>query len=126
MISENQQKYGFKENNTRNQGTYTNNSGIDDKMNEFHYYLMFVKQGIGRATLDTSRQIREQMISRDEGVDLIRDFDDEFPSKHLDLFLEYMEMSMNELNSVFDKFRRPLIWTKQKDEWKLRQQITKL
>ena len=32
---------------------------------------------------------------------------------------------MNELNSVFDKFRRPLIWTKQKDEWKLRQQITK-
>ena len=121
-----EEKYGFKKNNTRIEGTYTKYSGLDDKLNGFHYYLMFIKQGIGRATLDTSRHIRQGIISRDEGVDLVREYDGEFPSKHLELFLEYMGITEEELNKIFDKFRRPIIWTKEKNDWKLRQQVTNL
>ena len=117
---------GFKDNPKRSEGTYTTFASLDDKLDGFHYYLMFIKQGIGRATSDSAHQVRQGLITRDEGVELVRKYDDEFPSDHLDLFLEYMEMNMNELNSVFDKFRRPLIWTKQNDEWKLRQQVTNL
>ncbi len=81
---------------------------------------------MGRATLDTSRQIRQGIITRDEGVELVRKYDGEFPSKYLDLFLDYMEMEMDELNRIFDKFRKPIIWKKDDEGWKLRQQISKL
>ena len=87
---------------------------------------MFIKQGIGRATSDTAHQVRQDIITRDEGVELVRKYDDEFPSEHLDLFLDYMEMNLDELNQVFDNYRKPIIWKKEKDEWKLKQQITKL
>ena len=33
---------------------------------------------------------------------------------------------MNTLYRTIDKFRKPLIWKKINDEWKLRQQVTKL
>ena len=87
---------------------------------------MFIKQGIGRATSDTAHQVRQEVITRDEGVELVRNYDGEFPSQHLDLFLDYMDMSMDELNQVFDKYRRSIIWKKENEEWKLKQQITKL
>ena len=117
---------GFKKNDTRTEGTYTDFASLDDKLDGFHYYLMFIKQGIGRATSDSAHQVRQGIISRDEGVDLVREYDGEFPSKYLELFLEYMEITEEELNEIFDKFRRPTIWTKENNNWKLRQQVTKL
>ena len=117
---------GYKPNPVRTEGTYTDFASIDDKLDGFHYYFMFIKQGIGRATSDSAHQVRQGIITRDEGVEFVRKYDDEFPSLNLELFLDYMEMDMNELNQIFDKFRKPLIWKKENDEWKLRQQITKL
>jgi hypothetical protein len=87
---------------------------------------MFIKQGIGRATSDSAHQVRHGIITRDEGVELVRKYDGEFPSEHLDLFLDYMEMDIDELNTIFDKFRKPIIWKKENNEWKLQHQITKL
>jgi N-acetyl sugar amidotransferase len=117
---------GYKINEKRTEGTYTNFASLDDKLDGFHYYLMFIKQGIGRTTSDTAHQVRQEIITRDEGVELVTNYDGEFPSKHLDLFLDYMEMNMDELNQVFDKYRRPIVWEREKEEWKLRQQVTKL
>jgi N-acetyl sugar amidotransferase len=117
---------GYQQNSVRIEGTHTNQSGLDDKFLGFHYYFMFIKQGMGRATLDTSRQIRQGIITRDEGVELVRKYDGEFPSKYLDLFLDYMEMDMDELNRIFDKFRKPIVWKKDNEKWELRQQISKL
>jgi len=120
------QHCGFKPNSTRSEGTYTNFASLDDKTDGFHYYLMFIKQGIGRATSDSAHQVRQEIITRDEGVELVRKYDGEFPSQHLDLFLDYIEMNIDELNQVFDKFRREIIWKKENNDWKLKQQITKL
>ena len=117
---------GYKINEKRTEGTYTNFASLDDKLDGFHYYLMFIKQGIGRATSDTAHQVRHGIITRDEGVELVRKYDGEFPSKYLDLFLDYMEMEMDELNRIFDKFRKPIIWKKDDEKWELRHQISKL
>ena len=117
---------GYKPAPTRTEGTYTDFASLDDKTDGFHYYLMFIKQGIGRATSDTAHQVRDGKITRDEGVDLVRKHDGEFPALYLQEFLDYIEISKNELNDVFDKFRRAIIWKKENNEWKLRQQIVKL
>ena len=116
----------YKPNKVRTEGTYTDFASLDDKLDGFHYYLMFIKQGIGRTTSDTAHQVRQEIITRDEGVEFVQKYDGEFPSLYLDLFLDYMQMNMDELNQVFDKYRRPIIWKKENEEWKLKQQVTKL
>lgn len=117
---------GFKPNSTRSEGTYTDFASLDDKTDGFHYYMAFIKFGIGRATSDAAHQIRSNLITRDEGVDLVQKYDGEFPAKYLKDFLDYMEMGIDTLNQTIDKFRRHIIWKKENEIWKLRQQVTKL
>ncbi len=116
---------GFKPNSVRSEGTYTNFASLDDKTDGFHYYMMFIKQGIGRATSDAAHQTRHGIITRDEGVDLVLEYDGEYPSLYSDIFLDYIDMSINELNQIFDKFRRPVLWEQHNQQWKLKHQMTK-
>lgn len=118
---------GFRPNpDGRSEGTYTNFASLDDKTDGVHYYLAFIKFGIGRTTSDASHQIRGGVITRDEGVKLVRKYDSEFPSKHIKEFLEYMQMNRTQFDRVIDKFRRPLIWKKTGKKWKLIYQVKKL
>lgn len=116
---------GFKTNPSRSQGTYSNFASLDDRTDGFHYYTAFIKFGIGRATSDAAHQIRDEEITRDEGVELVHEFDGEFPSLYLNDFLEYMEINEDELTKIIDKHRRPLIWKNENHEWKLKYQVQK-
>ena len=73
---------GFKTNTERTEGSYSKYSSIDDKIDPFHYYTTLIKFGIGRATYDSSQEIRNNKISREEGVNLVKLFDHEFPKKY--------------------------------------------
>ena len=42
---------GFSPNTRRSEGTYSKYASLDDRFDGFHYYLGFIKFGIGRATL---------------------------------------------------------------------------
>lgn len=118
---------GFKPNpDGRSEGTYTNFASLDDKVDRFHYYMGFIKFGIGRATSDACHQIRDGILTRDEGVDLVQKFDDEFPNKYFKEFLDYMDMDEKTFHEIVDRFRRPIIWKKEKGFWKLRNQVSKL
>jgi N-acetyl sugar amidotransferase len=117
---------GFKDNPIRCQGTYTNFASLDDKTDGIHYYLMFIKFGIGRTTSDAAHQIRDKIITRDEGVDLVNKFDDEFPKLYFEETLEYLGITKEIFWQTIDKFRRSIIWKKENNDWKLRQQVTKL
>jgi N-acetyl sugar amidotransferase len=110
----------------RSEGTYTDFASLDDKSDGFHYYLALIKFGIGRTTSDASHQIRDGIITRDEGVELVQKYDTEFPSKYLKEFLDYIDIDNEKLTQIIDKFRRPLIWGKQNNEWELKQPVKKL
>ena len=118
---------GFRPNpDGRSEGTFTDFASLDDKTDGFHYYMAFIKFGIGRATADAVKQIWNGLMTRDEGVNFVQKYDSEFPAKYLKEFLEYMELDLGKLNRIIDKFRRTIIWNKEDDEWKLRHQVTKL
>ena len=120
-------QFGFKPNpDGRSEGTYTDFASLDDKTDGVHYYLALIKFGIARTTSDASHQIRDGVITRDEGVDLVRKYDSEFPRKYMKEFLDYMQMNRTQFDRVIDKFRRPIIWKKDDKQWKLRQQVKKL
>ena len=115
---------GFKSNTERTEGTYSKYSGIDDKTDPFHYYTTFIKFGIGRATYDAAQEIRNDKITREEGVVLVKKYDSEFPNKYFKEFLEYIDLSEDKFWEILNSFRSPHLWSKNnKNEWILNKQI---
>jgi N-acetyl sugar amidotransferase len=117
---------GFKARPHRTQGTFSKYSGIDDKIDDLHFYTTFIKFGIGRATYDAAQEIRNRHLTREEGQALVRRFDGEFPDRYFDEIMEYIEMEPEYFHELCDKFRSPHLWGKDKEgQWKLRHNVSK-
>jgi N-acetyl sugar amidotransferase len=115
---------GFKARPHRTQGTFSKYSGIDDKIDDLHFYTTFIKFGIGRATYDASQEIRNRHLTREEGVALVKRFDGEFPDRYFKDIMEYIGMDPNEFHKLCDKFRSPHLWIKDElGNWKLRHTV---
>ena len=117
---------GFQPNPQRSEGTYSKYASLDDQFDGFHYYLSYIKFGIGRTTSDTAHEIRDGKIERDEGIALVKRYDGEFPAKYLDEFLDYCAMNRDEFDSVIDSWRSSHIWKREQDRWILRNPIWEL
>ena len=114
----------FEANNERTEGTYSKYSSIDDQIDMFHYYTTLIKFGIGRATYDAAQEIRNGKITREEGINLVKKYDQEFPYKYFKQFLDYIDITEDLFHITLDKFRPPHIWHKKNDEWELRHIIS--
>jgi N-acetyl sugar amidotransferase len=116
---------GFQANTERTEGTYSKYSSIDDRIDMFHYYTTLIKFGIGRATYDAAQEIRNGKIDREEGVALVKRYDQEFPRKYFKDFLEYIGISEPLFHETVDKFRSPHLWEKVDGEWQLKHAVWK-
>jgi N-acetyl sugar amidotransferase len=114
---------GFKANSIRSEGTYSKYASLDDKLDGFHYWLMFIKFGIGRATSDAAHEVRDGHITRDEAVALVGKYDGEFPKRYWNEFLKYCDISEAEFFEVVDSWRPNHLWKKIGGEWMLRKKI---
>ena len=114
---------GFSPNTERTQGSYSKYSSIDDKIDPFHYYTTLAKFGLGRASYDAAQEIRNGKITREEGVALVKKFDEEFPEKFFPEFLDYISCSESEFHQTVDQFRSPHLWGKSAGEWVLRHKV---
>lgn len=115
------QNAGFQSNpDGRSEGTYSKFSSLDDRTDGQHYYTMYVKFGQGRAMNDACRDIRDGIISREEGVALCRRYDGEFPKKYFPDVLAYLDISEERYWEVIDGARSPHLWKQEQGEWVLR------
>lgn len=114
---------GFIPNPVRNEGTYSKYASLDDKLDGYHYYLSFIKFGIGRATSDSAHEIRDGHLTREEGVELVKKFDGEFPQKYFDIFLKYCDITEEHFWDVINSWRSPHLWEKSGGEWKLKHAV---
>jgi hypothetical protein len=115
---------GFKARPHRTQGTFSKYSGIDDKIDDLHFYTTFIKFGIGRASYDASQEIRNKHLTREEGVALVKRFDGEFPDRYFEDVMNYIEMQPQQFYDLCDKFRSPHLWGKDESgNWKLRHTV---
>jgi N-acetyl sugar amidotransferase len=115
---------GFKARPHRTQGTFSKYSGIDDKIDDLHFFTTFIKFGIGRATYDASQEIRNRHLTREEGVALVNRFDGEFPDRYFNDVMEYLEMDPDYFHELCNKFRSPHLWGKDPEgKWKLRHNV---
>lgn len=114
---------GFSANTERTEGSYSKYSSIDDKIDPFHYYTTLIKFGIGRATYDAAQEIRNGKITREEGIQLVKKFDQEFPAKFYREFLDYIETTPEQFQKIIDKFRSPHLWKFADGEWILKHAV---
>lgn len=110
-------------NEERNEGTYSKYASIDDEIDGFHYYMSFIKFGIGRATSDSAHEIRDGKITREEGINLVKKYDGEFPKKFFKVFLDYIDIKEDEFYEIVDSWRSDHIWKKKNNKWSLRKAI---
>ena len=109
----------------RTEGTYTKYASLDDKIDGLHYYTWFIKTGRGRATEDAAIEVRNDIITREEAVALVKKYDGEFPKKYLKDILEYLNMSEEEFHNTIDKFRSTDLWEKKNNNWQLKYAVWK-
>jgi N-acetyl sugar amidotransferase len=114
---------GFEARPFRTQGTYSKYNSIDDKIDDLHYYTTFIKFGLGRATYDSSQEIRNKHLTREEGVTLVKRFDGEFPDKYFKEVMDYLELTPERFVQLCDEFRSPHLWKRVSGDWKLRHNV---
>ncbi len=115
---------GFTPNPERTEGTYSKYASLDDRIDGFHYWLAYLKFGIGRTTSDTAHEIRDGKITREEGVALVRKFDGEFPKRYFKDFLEYCDITEEQFWAFSNRWRSPHLWEQKNGEWKLKYQVS--
>lgn len=115
---------GFRPNpNGRSVGTYSKYASLDDEIDPFHHYFSLLKFGIARATGDAAHEIREGLLTRDEGVALVRRYDTEFPRKSIDVFLKYCDFTESQFWAICEKWRNLDLWEKLDGQWCLKNQV---
>ena len=114
---------GFEANPVRSEGTYSKYASLDDRLDGFHYYLMFIKFGFGRATSDAAHEIRDGHITREEAVALVSKFDGEFPELEFQTFLDYLDINESGFYQILDSWRAGHVWKFIDGEWKLRHKV---
>ena len=107
----------------RSEGTYTKYSSLDDRFDGFHYYTWFIKTGRGRATEDAGIEVRNNIITRDEAVSLVKKYDGEFPKKYFKDFLDHTQLTEKKFHETIDKFRSPHLWENNKGVWNLKKTV---
>ncbi len=113
---------GFKPNPLgRSAGTYTKYTSLDDMCDGIHWYQAYAKFGMGRASRDAQQDIRMNHITRDEGVRLVKKYDHEIPTRDLNFFLKYVDITSKYFWSVIDNYKKiSNVWKKENNKWVLK------
>ena len=112
------EKYGLVQKEEVNLGTFTNFAQNDQSLTHLHYYLMYIKFGFGRATQDAGIEIRRGAMTRDAAKNLVKLYDGIFPEEHIQLYLEYFNISEGEFYEVIDRMANKELFEKTNKIWK--------
>ena len=94
------------------EGTYTNYENLDEKMHGLHDYLKYVKYGFGRATDHACIDIRNNRITREEGLKLVKRYDGKYPHISINEFVKYSGITKSEVDSIIDSFTNSMLFEK--------------
>jgi len=100
----------------RRDRTFNLYAKIEDHANDVHDYLKFLKFGYGRATDDASMEIRHGRMSREQGIEMVRQYDSREPTS-LASYCDFLGISVNEFYAIVEAQRDPAIWRRNGGGW---------
>jgi len=98
--------YGWKE--TEVEGTYKGYKSAECIMPGMHDFTNYLKRGYGRSTYQASVDVRNGLLSREEGFELAKKYDQEIPEA-LEYYLKITGMSKEEFYEIMKRKRVPEI-----------------
>jgi len=111
------ERYGFETSADPFDRTYRTMSNLDDMHeNGVHDYLKYIKFGYGRCTDHVCKDIRAGLLTRDEGIALVRKMDHVKP-RDLARWLAYVGMAEEEFDRIADTFRDRRVWRRENGTW---------
>ncbi len=131
---------GFQPSPHRSPGSFSNYWSIDDKLDDLNWFARRTKFGMGRASYDAAQEIRSGSMKRETGINLIQEYDHEYPKRFIDELFIYLSLGEKEFpvasmmfenpimnheyfRRLTDRFRSPHLWYIEEGTWKLRQPI---
>ena len=111
------EKCGLQEKDQASVGTYNNFAQTDTCLYDLHTYLMYLKFGFGRCTQDVGIDIRRGALSRAQALPLVRNFDGHYPEEYVGEYLDFFDMTSQELEDVFDKWANKELFKKANGRW---------
>jgi len=111
-------EYGWRPAQQPFERTYRRFSNLDDMHeNGIHDYLKFVKLGYGRGSDHSSKDIRAGIMTRAQGIEMVRKYDHIKPRKDLERWLAYVGITEDEFDATCDTFRDPRVWRNRAGRW---------
>ena len=95
---------GLIEKKESNVGTFTNFAQNDQALYSLHTYMMYLKFGFGRATTDTSIDIRHKKLSRLKAIKIVKKYDSIFPETFTKDYCNYFNMTKKRFFKILYKF----------------------
>ena len=101
--------YGWRE--TEMEGAYKGYKSAECIMSGVHDFTCYLKRGFGRATWQASVDVRNGLLTREEGFELIKKYDREKPGA-LDYYLKITGMNEREFLEIIKNQRHPHLQNK--------------
>ena len=86
------------------EGAYKGYKSVECVMAGIHDYSKFIKRGFGRGTDHAAQDVRNGLLTREEGFDLAKKYDSERPPT-IDYFLKITEIEEDEFYDILKKKR---------------------
>ena len=112
MIAE----WGFNTVTYKRDRTFNLYAKLDDHANDVHDYLKYLKFGYGRATDDASMEIRHGRLTREEGQQLVKEYDANEPTS-LEYYCDFLGLKKKDFYGLVESMRDSKIWSKHGGEW---------
>jgi len=118
------EKYGFQPAKGPRDRTFNLYAKLEDcHANGAHDYLKYLKFGYGRATDDASMMIREGRLTREEGIEYVRQYDANRP-RDLDIWLRFVDMTEKDFLKFVEPLRDTSIWEQNgQGEWRVKDSV---
>ena len=95
---------------------------IEDHANDVHDYLKYLKFGYGRATDDTSMEIRHGRMTREQGKSLVKEYDSREPTT-LKYYCDFLGISRDEFYGLVEGMRDKDMWEKVGGKWQVKDAV---
>ena len=112
------EKFGFQFAEEKGERAYCTTSNLEDRtVSEIDDYLRFVRNGYGLATEHACRDIRNELITRREAIQLVTIYDHVRPKKALESWLQEVNISEQTFDQIADTYRSPQVWWIENGLW---------
>ncbi|HZS84269.1 MAG TPA: N-acetyl sugar amidotransferase [Stellaceae bacterium] len=109
--------HGFRPRSEGPKTGYYDYADIDDDFISVHHWFKWYKFGFTRLFDNLSLEIRNDRMTRERAIDIIRERGEETPQADIAALCRFLDMPKDEFFALAERFRNPRIWERSGGRW---------